>query len=167
MKNNPKKLTVHFGGRRGRAIRQKYMDLALTSITSNGTVSRQRCFPEITEDSDSYTFSAPAGLLSATQFTQPALTLMEIAAYKDLVQRGLVSDSSAYAGHSLGEYSALCAVAELLPIEALMSIVFYRGLSMQFAVERDRDGRSDFGMCAVNPARLSKRKYRHTFIPCH
>lgn len=83
---------------------------------------------------------------------------MEIATYKDLARRGLVSSGSAYAGHSLGEYSALCAIAELLPIEALMSIVFYRGLTMQFAVDRDQDGRSEFGMCAVNPGRLSKRE---------
>lgn len=158
MKSNPKQLTVYFGGRRGRAIRQKYMDLAFTSIAPDGSVSRQRCFPDIDEHSVSYTFSSPSGLLSATQFTQPALTLMEIAAYKDLQWRGLVADDSAYAGHSLGEYSALCAVADLLPIESLMSIVFYRGLTMQFAVERDVEGRSEFGMIAVNPARLSMRK---------
>ncbi|KAG9238188.1 fatty acid synthase [Amylocarpus encephaloides] len=156
VKNNPKQLVVYFGGLRGRAIRQKYMDLTFSTTTSDGTVLRQRCFPEINSETLSYTFSSPTGLLSATQFTQPALTLMEIATYKDLAKRGLVSRKSAYAGHSLGEYSALCAVAELLPIEALMSIVFYRGLAMQFAVERDQEGRSEFGMCAVNPARLSK-----------
>ncbi|RDL38698.1 uncharacterized protein BP5553_03038 [Venustampulla echinocandica] len=156
VKNNPKQLTVHFGGRRGRTIRQNYMDLVFISTTSGGTILRQRCFPDINEETLSYTFSSPTGLLSATQFTQPALTLMEIATYKDLASRGLVSHNSAYAGHSLGEYSSLCAVAELLPIEALMSIVFYRGLTMQFAVDRDQDGRSEFGMCAVNPTRLSK-----------
>jgi fatty acid synthase subunit beta, fungi type len=169
VRNNPKTLTVHFGGRRGRAIRQKYMDLSFISVAADGAVVRQRCFPDINEDTVSHTFSAPGGLLSATQFTQPALTLMEIAAYKDMQMRGLVSDNSSYAGHSLGEYSALCAVADFLPIESLMSIVFYRGLTMQFAVERDEAGRSEFGMCAVNPARLSKCKFVSSFafaFPC-
>lgn len=134
------------------------MDLTFDAVTPDGEVRRQRMFPEIDETSSSHTFFCLSGLLSATQFTQPALTIMEIAAFKDLRARGLVADESSYAGHSLGEYSALCAVADLIPLESLMSIVFYRGLTMQFAVNRDEAGRSEFAMCAVNPSRLSKRK---------
>ena len=37
-----------------------------------------------------------------------------------------------------------------------MSVVFYRGLTMQVAVERDESGRSNYAMCAVNPSRISK-----------
>ena len=43
-----------------------------------------------------------------------------------------------------------------MPIESLVSVVFYRGLTMQVAVERDEQGRSNYTMCAVNPSRISK-----------
>ncbi len=43
-----------------------------------------------------------------------------------------------------------------MPIESLVSVVFYRGLTMQVAVERDASGRSNYSMCAVNPSRISK-----------
>jgi len=68
----------------------------------------------------------------------------------------LVQNDSSFAGHSLGEYSALAALAEVMPIESLVSVVFYRGLTMQVAVERDETGRSNYAMCAVNPSRISK-----------
>jgi malonyl CoA-acyl carrier protein transacylase len=32
--------------------------------------------------------------------------------------------------------------------------MFYRGLTMQHAVERDEQGRSNCAMCAVNPSRV-------------
>lgn len=41
-------------------------------------------FPDIKPDSQFYTFRHPQGLLSATQFTQPALVLFEKAAFEDL-----------------------------------------------------------------------------------
>ncbi|KAI7562160.1 beta subunit of fatty acid synthase, partial [Hortaea werneckii] len=68
----------------------------------------------------------------------------------------LVQRDSSFAGHSLGEYSALAALAEVMPIESLVSVVFYRGLTMQVAVERDEAGRSNYSMAAVNPSRISK-----------
>ena len=43
-----------------------------------------------------------------------------------------------------------------MPIESLVSVVFYRGLTMQVAVERDSEGRSSYSMIAVNPSRISK-----------
>jgi len=43
-----------------------------------------------------------------------------------------------------------------MPIESLVSVVFYRGLTMQVAVERDAQGRSNYSMIAVNPSRVSK-----------
>ena len=36
----------------------------------------------------------------------------------------------------LGEFSALAAVADILPNSSLVDIVFYHGLTMQHAVER-------------------------------
>ena len=156
VKNNPKELTIHFGGPRGKAIRQNYMSMTFESINADGSIKSERIFKEVNEDTTSYTYRSPTGLLSATQFTQPALTLMEKASFEDMRSKGLVQRDSSFAGHSLGEYSALAALAEVMPIESLVSVVFYRGLTMQVAVERDESGRSNYSMCAVNPSRVSK-----------
>ncbi|EMC93050.1 hypothetical protein BAUCODRAFT_151421 [Baudoinia panamericana UAMH 10762] len=156
VKNNPKELTIHFGGARGKAIRQNYMSMTFETVATDGTVKSEKIFKEIDDTTSSYTYRSPTGLLSATQFTQPALTLMEKASFEDMRARGLVQSDSSFAGHSLGEYSALAALAEVMPIESLVSVVFYRGLTMQVAVERDEQGRSNYSMAAVNPSRISK-----------
>ncbi|KAK0643318.1 acyl transferase domain-containing protein [Cercophora newfieldiana] len=156
VKNNPKELTIHFGGPRGKAIRQNYMSMIFETVAADGTIKSERIFKDIDERTTSYTYRSPTGLLSATQFTQPALTLMEKASFEDMKAKGLVAGDSTFAGHSLGEYSALAALADVMPIESLVSVVFYRGLTMQVAVERDASGRSNYSMCAVNPSRISK-----------
>jgi len=156
VKNNPKELTIHFGGARGKAIRKNYMDMTFETVAADGSIKSEKIFKEITEDTASYTYRSPTGLLSATQFTQPALTLMEKASFEDMLAKGLVQRDSSFAGHSLGEYSALAALAEVMPIESLVSVVFYRVLTMQVAVERDEAGRSNYSMCAVNPSRIGK-----------
>ncbi|KAF2841120.1 beta subunit of fatty acid synthase [Patellaria atrata CBS 101060] len=156
VKNNPNELTIHFGGPRGKAIRQNYMSMTFETVGSDGTIKSEKIFKEINENTTCYTYRSPTGLLSATQFTQPALTLMEKASFEDMRAKGLVQRDSSFAGHSLGEYSALAALAEVMPIESLVSVVFYRGLTMQVAVERDEAGRSNYSMCAVNPSRISK-----------
>ncbi|KAG7000217.1 Fatty acid synthase subunit beta [Fusarium oxysporum f. sp. conglutinans] len=156
VKNNPKELTIHFGGPRGKAIRQNYMAMTFETVAADGSIKSEKIFKEINETTTSYIYRSPTGLLSATQFTQPALTLMEKASFEDMKAKGLVSNNSTFAGHSLGEYSALAALAEVMPIESLVSVVFYRGLTMQVAVERDAAGRSNYSMCAVNPSRISK-----------
>ena len=156
VKTNPKELTIHFGGPRGKAIRQNYMAMTFESINADGSVKSEKIFKEINESTTSYTYRSPTGLLSATQFTQPALTLMEKASFEDMRSKGLIQRDSSFAGHSLGEYSALASIAEVMPIESLVSVVFYRGLTMQVAVERDEQGRSNYSMCAVNPSRISK-----------
>ncbi|KAF2008810.1 beta subunit of fatty acid synthase [Aaosphaeria arxii CBS 175.79] len=154
VKRNPKTLTVHFGGRRGAAIRRNYLALTYESIAADGT-RRTKKFFNMSDHSPSYTYKHPKGLLFSTEFAQPALTVMEKAAFEDMSERGLVSEKSKYAGHSLGEYSALSAIANIMPLEQMMSIVFYRGLSMQVAVERDSEGRSEFAMMAVDPSRVA------------
>ncbi|KAH7160243.1 acyl transferase domain-containing protein [Dactylonectria estremocensis] len=156
VKNNPKELTIHFGGPRGKAIRQNYIAMTFETVAADGSIKSEKIFKEIDETTTSYTYRSPTGLLSATQFTQPALTLMEKASFEDMKSKGLVPLHSTFAGHSLGEYSALAALAEVMPIESLVSVVFYRGLTMQVAVERDAAGRSNYSMCAVNPSRISK-----------
>lgn len=40
-------------------------------------------------------------------------------------------------------------MADVMPISALVDVVFYRGLTMQRAVQRDEQNRSNYGMCAV------------------
>jgi fatty acid synthase subunit beta len=132
------------------------MSMTFETVGTDGTTKSEKIFKEINENTTSYTYRSPTGLLSATQFTQPALTLMEKASFEDMRSRGLVQRDSVFAGHSLGEYSALAALAEVMPIESLVSVVFYRGLTMQVAVERDAEGRSNYSMCAVNPSRVSK-----------
>lgn len=156
VKNNPKELTIHFGGPRGKAIRENYMSMTFETVNADGSIKSEKIFKEVNENTTSYTYRSPTGLLSATQFTQPALTLMEKASFEDMRSKGLVQRDSSFAGHSLGEYSALAALAEVMPIESLVSVVFYRGLTMQVAVERDATGRSNYSMCAVNPSRISK-----------
>ena len=156
VKNNPQELTIHFGGPRGKAIRENYMSMTFETVNADGTIKSEKIFKEVDENTTSYTYRSPTGLLSATQFTQPALTLMEKASFEDMLSKGLVQKDSSFAGHSLGEYSALAALAEVMPIESLVAVVFYRGLTMQVAVERDATGRSNYSMCAVNPSRISK-----------
>ncbi|KAL8382560.1 hypothetical protein RB595_006371 [Gaeumannomyces hyphopodioides] len=156
VKNNPKELTIHFGGPRGKAIRANYMAMTFETVAADGSIKSERIFKDINETTSSYTYRSPTGLLSATQFTQPALTLMEKASFEDMKAKSLVPRDSTFAGHSLGEYSALAALADVMPIESLVSVVFYRGLTMQVAVERDASGRSNYSMCAVNPSRISR-----------
>jgi fatty acid synthase subunit beta len=52
----------------------------------------------------------------------------------------------------LDEFSALASVANILSNSARVDIVFYRGLTMQLAVERDKQGRSNHAVCAITPA---------------
>ena len=160
VKNNPKKLTIHFGGRQGAILRRNYLQMTYQCPQADGA-SITKPFFDINEHSPSHTFHAPNGLLNSTEFTQPALMVMEKALFDDLIHKQLVLEGSQFAGHSLGEYSALAAMANMMSLEQLLSVVFYRGLSMQVAVDRDANGRSDYGMLAMNPSRISKGKSHH------
>lgn len=155
VQNNPNELTIHFGGAKGRLIRDNYITMMFETIGEDGDIKSEKIFKDIDESTTSYTFVSPTGLLSSTQFTQPALTLMEKATYEDIKSKGLVPADIMFAGHSLGEYSALSSLANVMPIESLVDVVFYRGMTMQVAVPRDELGRSNYGMCAVNPSRVS------------
>lgn len=131
------------------------MAMTVDTVDPDGNVRPQRIFKDVDEKTRSYTYQSPAGLLSATQFTQPALTVMEQASFEDMKAKGLVPHTHSFAGHSLGEFSALVAAANIMSIENLVSVAFYRGLTMQVAVERDTVGRSNYSMCAVNPSKFS------------
>ena len=156
VKDNPKGKTIHFGGIKGQAIRQRYMDMTYDAMDKDGNVKTLPLFADIDHRTPKYTFSHPNGLLYATQFAQIALVVTEKAAFEDMRMKGFVQKDCAFAGHSLGEYSALASIADVLPISALVDVVFYRGITMQRAVERDSQNRSNYAMCAVNPSRVHK-----------
>jgi hypothetical protein len=156
VKDNPKEKTVHFGGIKGQAIRRRYMDMTYDTMDKDGNVKTLPLFADIDVRTPKYTFSHPTGLLFATQFAQIALVVTEKAAFEDMRTKGFVQKDCAFAGHSLGEYSALASIADVLAISALVDVVFYRGITMQRAVERDSENRSNYAMCAVNPSRISK-----------
>ncbi|KAH6602319.1 hypothetical protein BASA61_001228 [Batrachochytrium salamandrivorans] len=155
VRDNPKSKTVFFGGPKGAKIRDHYMGMMYDIIDEHGVTKSISIFPEISSSTMSYTFYHPQGLLSATQFTQPALTLLAIASFTDMRACGLVQAGAPFAGHSLGEYAALSAFGEVLTIESMVDITFYRGMTMQVAVPRDTAGRSQYGMVAANPVRVS------------
>ncbi|CAI5714225.1 unnamed protein product [Hyaloperonospora brassicae] len=151
VRTNPKSITVHFGGKKGRAIREKYMSLTCEDPAS-GVIAP--LLPEINARTQSFSFSAPEGLLFATQFSQPALVLLEKAMFSEIEAAQLIPDDAHFAGHSLGEYAGLSSFAGALAVEDVVEVVFLRGLIMQKAVKRDAEGRSDYGMVATNPTRV-------------
>ncbi len=77
-------------------------------------------------------FEDPLSQLNLTQFTQAALLTTSIATYRTLYKETKLSPT-VVAGHSLGEYSALCALGALSFADALKA-VYFRGLAMQRAV---------------------------------
>lgn len=132
------------------------MDMAYDTMDKDGNVKTLPLFGDINVRTPKYTFSHPTGLLFATQFAQIALVVMEKAAFEDMRLKGFVQKDWAFAGHSLGEYSALASIADVLPVSFLVDVVFYRGITMQRTVERDSENQSNYAMCAVNPSRISK-----------
>ncbi|KAJ2688668.1 fatty acid synthase alpha subunit Lsd1 [Coemansia spiralis] len=154
VRNNPKEHTVHFGSKTGEELQRSYMSLTKSSRgDKSGAVP---LFPEITLDSSSYTHRSPTGLLNSTQFTQVILITFAMAAVADMRANSLVQKDAVFAGHSLGEYAALASIGGMFTLEDALDICFYRGLLMQSAVERDGQGRSQYGMVAVDPSRLGR-----------
>ncbi|PJZ50227.1 type I polyketide synthase [Leptospira saintgironsiae] len=90
----------------------------------------------------------PKGVLHLTQFTQVALVTKSMADWEILKERGFLNQEAPFAGHSLGEFSALSARG-FLGLENVIRIVYGRGLTMQSLVPRDKEGRSPFGMSVV------------------
>jgi len=73
--------------------------------------------------------------LTLTRNVQPALMAASVAAYRAMLSEGFQETSSAYmAGHSLGEYSALCA-AGAISLEDTARLLRLRGKAMQEAVK--------------------------------
>lgn len=71
--------------------------------------------------------------LDQTEYTQPAILLVSIIAYK-LFQEAKPSDAVMFLGHSLGEFSALCASGAIDYVDAV-ELVHKRGKLMTQACE--------------------------------
>src|SRR5512134_3244985 len=82
-------------------------------------------------------FEGPEADLARTDNVQPAITLVNLACLRVLREEGV--SPSAAAGHSLGEYAALCA-AGVFTFADTMRLVQARGAAMQAAAERHPGG---------------------------
>ncbi|MFR9751675.1 fatty acid synthase subunit beta domain-containing protein [Nocardia sp. 004] len=96
----------------------------------------------------------PDGVLHLTQFTQVAMATLGVAQVAELRESGAFVEGAMLAGHSVGEYNALAAVAGVLPLEAVLEVVFQRGSAMHELVPRDAQGRSDYRMAAIRPSQI-------------
>ena len=97
------------------------------------------------------TYRHPEGLLNLTQFTQVALATVAFAQTARLREAGCDIWPAYFAGHSLGEYNALSSFAQIIPLETVLELVFYRGSTMHHLIERDAQGRSNYRMGALRP----------------
>ena len=95
--------------------------------------------------------NGPKEDLEKTENTQPAIFLVSFSIYKVIEQETNFNLKNAkfYAGHSLGEYSALCC-ADSLTFEQTINLLKYRGSSMQNAVKH-----GEGGMVAILGANIS------------
>ncbi|MDG3008638.1 DUF1729 domain-containing protein [Rhodococcus sp. D2-41] len=94
----------------------------------------------------------PDGVLFLTQFTQVAMAALAAAQVAELRENQAFDDDALFAGHSVGEYNALAAVAQVIPLEAVLEVVFQRGTAMHHLVPRDEEGRSDYRLGAIRPS---------------
>ncbi|GAB3597680.1 3-oxoacyl-[acyl-carrier-protein] synthase 2 [Corynebacterium faecale] len=97
------------------------------------------------------TFVHPKGVLNLTQFTQVALAVVAYAQTARLQAAGAIVDNSLYAGHSLGEYTALASLGNIFELEGVIDVVYSRGSAMHSLVPRDAQGRSDYALAAFRP----------------
>ncbi|HEY9311749.1 fatty acid synthase subunit beta domain-containing protein [Williamsia sp.] len=100
------------------------------------------------------TYQHPDGVLFLTQFTQVAMATLGVAQIAELKESGAFVEGAITCGHSVGEYNALAACAGVLPLEAVLEVVFQRGEAMHHLVPRDAKGRSDYQMAAIRPSQF-------------
>ncbi len=97
------------------------------------------------------TFRHPKGVLHLTQFTQVALAVVAYAQTERLREADAIASGSMYAGHSLGEYTALASLANIFELEGVIDVVYSRGSAMGGLVPRDEHGNSNYAMGALRP----------------
>ncbi|WP_018296209.1 type I polyketide synthase [Corynebacterium lubricantis] len=103
---------------------------------------------------DGEAFHHPDGALFLTQFTQVAMATLGCAQIAEMREAHVLNEDAFFAGHSVGEYNALAAYAEVLSLEAVVEIVYRRGLTMHRLVERDEDGNSNYALAALRPYKM-------------
>ena len=112
----------------------------------------------------------PDGVLFLTQFTQVAMATLAVAQVAEMREAGVFVEDAITCGHSVGEYNALAAVTGILPLEALLEIVFRRGMAMHHLVPRDAarpeqlPARRDPPL-ADRPGRRRRRRLRRRTSP--
>jgi fatty acid synthase len=108
------------------------------------------------------THQHPDGVLFLTQFTQVAMAVLGAAQMAELRESGAFVEGSVLAGHSVGEYNALAAVSGVIPLEAVVEVVFQRGSVMHTLVPRDAEGRSDYRLAAIRPSQIGLEDHEVT-----
>lgn len=99
-------------------------------------------------------FEGPEADLVRTENVQPAITLVNLACLQVLREEGIAP--AAAAGHSLGEYAALCA-AGVFTVAETIRLVQARGAAMQAAADRQPGGMTAvFGLDRVTLAEICK-----------
>jgi fatty acid synthase subunit alpha len=86
------------------------MEMSYDTTDKDGSIKSFPLLADINICTLQLTFTHPKGLLFATQSVQIALVVTSRAAFEDMRSKGLVQPGAAFAGHSLGEFSALAAV---------------------------------------------------------
>lgn len=127
-----------------RVTRQKLGFSVLAIVRDNPT--------EVTVDGVRYFH--PEGVLNLTQFTQVSMATLGLAQAAELREAGLLDEAAYFAGHSVGEYNALAAFAGALDADAVLEVVYRRGLTMHSLVPRDENGRSNYGLSALRPDKI-------------
>lgn len=126
------KLAVTFPGQGSQAV-------GMGASLIEGSKAAKAVFDEVNEalgeDLTSVILEGPEDKLTLTANAQPALMAVSIAALRAMEERGfsLKEKASFVAGHSLGEYSALCA-AGAFSITDTARLLRIRGNAMQAAV---------------------------------
>ncbi|OKL47046.1 type I polyketide synthase [Boudabousia liubingyangii] len=93
----------------------------------------------------------PQGVLHLTQFTQVALAVLAYGQTRQLEAAGQLVPGSFFAGHSLGEYTALASCGRIFDLPAVIDVVYSRGSAMHSLVPRDEQGRSNYRLGALRP----------------
>lgn len=122
----------------------QYVGMAADLIAADSSIDSALTAFDTSHSTDLRTImlQGPQEALKETRFTQPAILLHSIAAYRAL--QDVISMTPAYvAGHSLGEFSALVA-AGILSLQDAMHLVHKRGEFMMSA-----NGDRPFGMTAI------------------
>ncbi|MBT3300014.1 MAG: ACP S-malonyltransferase [Candidatus Marinimicrobia bacterium] len=111
----------------GQASQKVGMGLDLFEKTDLGKSYFNRANEILETDIQSIIFDGPDEILKQTKYTQPAIYIVSVIIGKLLLEKGCLP--SALAGHSLGEYSALC-IGNAFSFETGLSLVKVRAESM-------------------------------------